>query len=160
MSVFFICRCIYPVLRQLNGGVTVSRIAFFSNINVGVGLTRRSNLGLLVMSDAWVHMSAETGHFMTRVADVLQDPEAPIALLRNVCFMCDSNGIQALQSCFERATPETLPVNLAHLLLTLISNVSAWPVTCSSWTGSDCFIFFSDGIWRIKHFRMWWYMKN
>lgn len=74
----------------------------------------------------WLHI-ARTCHFVTsanRRHPVLQDPEAPIALLRNVCFMCDSNGIQALQSCFERATPETLPVNLAHLLLTLISNVS------------------------------------
>ena len=53
-----------------------------------------------------------------------QDPEVPLFLLRNVCFFCDTNGIGALKTCFEKATPETLPFNFAHLLITLIANVS------------------------------------
>ena len=48
----------------------------------------------------------------------------PLFLLRNVCFFCDTNGIGALKTCFEKATPETLPFNFAHLLITLIANVS------------------------------------
>ena len=59
-----------------------------------------------------------------------QDPEVPLFLLRNVCFFCDTNGIGALKTCFEKATPETLPFNFAHLLITLIANVS-WYIIAS-----------------------------
>nr|KAG5696977.1 hypothetical protein BaRGS_008439 [Batillaria attramentaria] len=56
------------------------------------------------------------------VHNSLEDPESPLYLLRNVCFLCDSNGIQALRQCFEKATPETLSFNFAHILITLIAN--------------------------------------
>lgn len=48
----------------------------------------------------------------------------PLFLLRNVCYFCDTNGIGALKMCFEKASPETLPFNFAHTLITLIANVS------------------------------------
>ncbi|PVD26285.1 hypothetical protein C0Q70_13955 [Pomacea canaliculata] len=56
----------------------------------------------------------------------IADPESPLYLLRNVCFLCDSNGIQALRQCFENAVPETLPFNFAHLLINLIANLRMW----------------------------------
>ncbi|KAK7104124.1 hypothetical protein V1264_018890 [Littorina saxatilis] len=56
----------------------------------------------------------------------LNDPEAPIALLRNVCFMCDSQGFQALQTCFQKATPDNLPFNFAQWLVNLIANLRMW----------------------------------
>ncbi|KAK3093520.1 hypothetical protein FSP39_016701 [Pinctada imbricata] len=56
----------------------------------------------------------------------ISDPDVPLFLLRNVCFFCDSNGIGALRQCFEKATPETLPFNFAHLLISLIANLRLW----------------------------------
>ncbi|XP_055956902.1 ubiquitin carboxyl-terminal hydrolase 34 [Patella vulgata] len=56
----------------------------------------------------------------------ISDPDVPLYLLRNVCFFCDTNGIQALEQCFEKATPETLPFNFAHLLIHLIANLRLW----------------------------------
>ncbi|KAL3873492.1 hypothetical protein ACJMK2_036602 [Sinanodonta woodiana] len=56
----------------------------------------------------------------------ISDTEVPLFLLRNVCFFCDSNGIGALKQCFEKATPDTLPFNFAHLLITLIANLRLW----------------------------------
>ena len=62
--------------------------------------------------------------FSHDVSCFLQDPEVPLFLLRNVCFFCDTNGIGALKTCFETANPDTLPFNFAHILITLIANVS------------------------------------
>ncbi|ESO90146.1 hypothetical protein LOTGIDRAFT_164457, partial [Lottia gigantea] len=56
----------------------------------------------------------------------ISDPDVPLYLLRNVCFFCDTNGIQALENCFEKASPETLPFNFAHLLIHLIANLRLW----------------------------------
>ncbi|KAL5008333.1 hypothetical protein ScPMuIL_013914 [Solemya velum] len=56
----------------------------------------------------------------------ISDLDVPLFLLRNVCFFCDSNGIGALRQCFEKATPDTLPFNFAHLLITLIANLRLW----------------------------------
>ena len=54
----------------------------------------------------------------------VQDPEVPVYLLRNVCYFCDSNGIQALASCFRESDPEILPCHIAHVLITICANVS------------------------------------
>ena len=54
----------------------------------------------------------------------LTDPEVSVYLLRNVCFFCDRNGVQAIAHCFDKATPEVLPYNVAHTLITIIANVS------------------------------------
>ncbi|XP_053405325.1 ubiquitin carboxyl-terminal hydrolase 34-like isoform X2 [Mercenaria mercenaria] len=56
----------------------------------------------------------------------ISDPEVPLFLLRNVCYFCDTNGIGSLKVCFEKATPETLPFNFAHILITLIANLRLW----------------------------------
>ncbi|KAL4238015.1 Ubiquitin carboxyl-terminal hydrolase 34 [Mactra antiquata] len=56
----------------------------------------------------------------------LEDPEVPLFLLRNVCYFCDTNGICSLKICFEKGTPETLPFNFAHTLITLIANLRLW----------------------------------
>ena len=45
-------------------------------------------------------------------------------LLRNVCFFCDSNGIGAIATCFDKAHPDILPYTVAHTLITIIANVS------------------------------------
>jgi len=55
----------------------------------------------------------------------VQDPEASVYLLRNVCYFCDSNGIQALASCFRDCDPEILPCHIAHVLISICANVSA-----------------------------------
>lgn len=56
----------------------------------------------------------------------ISDSEVPLYLLRNVCFFCDSNGVQALQQCFEKATPDTLPFTVAHTLINIIANLRLW----------------------------------
>jgi ubiquitin carboxyl-terminal hydrolase 34 len=48
----------------------------------------------------------------------------PVFLLRNVCYFCDSNGIQALAACFRESDPEILPCSVAHTLITICANVS------------------------------------
>jgi hypothetical protein len=53
----------------------------------------------------------------------LQDPETNVVLLRNVCFWIDINGAHALRVCFEKATPSNLPINFAHILVNIITNV-------------------------------------
>jgi len=58
----------------------------------------------------------------------VQDPEVPVYLLRNVCYFCDSNGIQALAICFRDSDPEILPCHIAHVLITICANVSACAV--------------------------------
>ena len=54
----------------------------------------------------------------------LQDPDVPVFLLRNVCFFCDSNGIQTVAQSFDKCNTKALPYNVAHTLITLIANVS------------------------------------
>ncbi|XP_064599572.1 ubiquitin carboxyl-terminal hydrolase 34-like [Liolophura sinensis] len=56
----------------------------------------------------------------------LEDPDVPPYLVRNVCVFWDSNGMQAMNQCFERATPETLPFTVAHTLITIIANLRLW----------------------------------
>lgn len=50
--------------------------------------------------------------------------DIPVYLLRNVCFFCDKGGLKLFIACFQDASPETLPMTLAHAMITVISNVS------------------------------------
>ncbi|XP_074662968.1 ubiquitin carboxyl-terminal hydrolase 34-like [Tubulanus polymorphus] len=54
------------------------------------------------------------------------DTEVPLYLLRNVCFFCDTNGIQAIATCFDNGDPATLPFFVAHTLITIIANLRMW----------------------------------
>ena len=53
----------------------------------------------------------------------ISDSEVPLYQQRNVCFFCDSNGVQALQQCFEKPTPDTLPFTVVHTLINIIANL-------------------------------------
>ena len=55
---------------------------------------------------------------------LLQNNDIPVYLLRNVCFFCDSNGLQSIAVCFDKANTEVLPYNVAHTLINIIANVS------------------------------------
>ena len=57
----------------------------------------------------------------------------PVYLLRNVCYFCDTNGIQALAVCFRDSDPEILPCHIAHVLITICANVSAGAVCLLDW---------------------------
>jgi hypothetical protein len=52
----------------------------------------------------------------------------PIDLLMNICLFVDLNGLYAIKSCFINTTPETLNINLAHLLFNVLVNVSEFYV--------------------------------
>ncbi|GFN76451.1 ubiquitin carboxyl-terminal hydrolase 34 [Plakobranchus ocellatus] len=54
----------------------------------------------------------------------INDVDAPLMLLRNICFFIDSNGIGALSHCFEKANNKNLPLTFAHTLITIITHVS------------------------------------
>ncbi|ELU04220.1 hypothetical protein CAPTEDRAFT_219867 [Capitella teleta] len=56
----------------------------------------------------------------------LSDPDIPVYLLRNVCFFCDSNGLQTIARCFDKATPDTLPCSVAHTLINIVANLRLW----------------------------------
>ena len=74
---------------------------------------------MLLFCKAWV-----LSQYLTCLFCFLQDPDTNVVLLRNVCFWIDSNGASALNACFEAATPSILPINFAHLLISIITNVS------------------------------------
>ena len=59
-------------------------------------------------------------------------------LLRNVCYFCDSNGIQALAVCFRDGDPEILPCHIAHVLITICANVSSRAVYSIILTPKKC----------------------
>jgi ubiquitin carboxyl-terminal hydrolase 34 len=46
--------------------------------------------------------------------------------LRNVTLFCKNGGIQLITSCFEDQTPQTLPISLAHALISVVCNVKLW----------------------------------
>ncbi|XP_012941309.1 ubiquitin carboxyl-terminal hydrolase 34 [Aplysia californica] len=56
----------------------------------------------------------------------INDMDAPLLLLRNVCFFIDSNGVGALSQCFEKANNKNLPLTFAHTLITIITNLRMW----------------------------------
>lgn len=72
---------------------------------------------------------------------MMQDPDMPLFLLRNVCFFCDNNGIQAIGNLFDVADAEFLPINLAHTLVNLIANVSHATFVVIVQINSTCFNF-------------------
>lgn len=49
--------------------------------------------------------------------------DLPIELLRNICHFVKLNGLGAIRHCFATATPDTLPVQTAHILFNLLNNV-------------------------------------
>jgi len=48
----------------------------------------------------------------------------PVDLLMNISLFVDLHGLYAIKSCFMNATPESLNINLAHLLFNVLVNVS------------------------------------
>ncbi|KAK3803789.1 hypothetical protein RRG08_026024 [Elysia crispata] len=56
----------------------------------------------------------------------INDVDAPLMLLRNICFFIDSNGIGALSHCFEKANNKNLPLTFAHTLITIITHLRMW----------------------------------
>jgi ubiquitin carboxyl-terminal hydrolase 34 len=56
----------------------------------------------------------------------LHDPEIPVYLLRNVCLFCKSGGVHAMTFCFDRQSPETLPVSIAHAIIAIVCNLKLW----------------------------------
>ena len=48
----------------------------------------------------------------------------PIELLRNICHFVQLNGFGAIQKSFKSSNPDTLPVQIAHILFSIINNVS------------------------------------
>jgi hypothetical protein len=52
-----------------------------------------------------------------------QDNDMPIELLRNICNFIENNGMSAIRICFNKATPDTLPISMAHVLFNIIFNV-------------------------------------
>ena len=53
-----------------------------------------------------------------------QDNDMPIELLRNICNFIENNGMNAIKVCFNKATPDTVPISMAHVLFNIIFNVS------------------------------------
>ncbi|BFZ12255.1 hypothetical protein BsWGS_15296 [Bradybaena similaris] len=56
----------------------------------------------------------------------INDIDAPLLLLRNICFFIDSNGVGALSQCFEKANNKNLPLIFAHTLITIITHLRMW----------------------------------
>ncbi|KAK6998654.1 ubiquitin carboxyl-terminal hydrolase 34, partial [Biomphalaria glabrata] len=56
----------------------------------------------------------------------INDIDAPLLLLRNICFFIDSNGIGAMSQCFEKANNKNVPLTFAHTLITIIQNLRMW----------------------------------
>ncbi|XP_077867948.1 ubiquitin carboxyl-terminal hydrolase 34-like [Saccoglossus kowalevskii] len=73
------------------------------------------------MEDISPHEAEALGNYCD-----MNDMEVPLYLLRNVCFFCDSNGMTAIQACFERSVPETLPFNVAFALISVVANLRIW----------------------------------
>ena len=56
----------------------------------------------------------------------VHDPEVSEFILRNVCYFCESGGVQAATAAFAGQSPATLPLVLAHALLASVSNLKVW----------------------------------
>ncbi|KAG1678108.1 Ubiquitin carboxyl-terminal hydrolase 34 [Nymphon striatum] len=56
----------------------------------------------------------------------VNDPDVPVYLFRNVCFFCEKEGIELMSAFFKEAKPETLPVTLAHALVSVIANIKLY----------------------------------
>ena len=52
--------------------------------------------------------------------------EMPIYLLRNLALFCDAGGVDYFVDCFSLATPDQLPLPLAHAMITVINNIKGW----------------------------------
>lgn len=56
----------------------------------------------------------------------LQDTEIPAYLLRNVSLFCKLGGVCAMSSVFEHATPNSLPMSMAHAIVAAVGNLKLW----------------------------------
>lgn len=56
----------------------------------------------------------------------LHDTELPVYLLRNVNLFCKSGGICAMTSVFNIATPENLPLSMAHAIMAAVGDIKLW----------------------------------
>ncbi|UYV82777.1 USP34 [Cordylochernes scorpioides] len=75
-----------------------------------------------------VHSKLEpgfTGSARCRETDLPlpQDLDIPVYLLRNVCYLCEKGGVRLFTSCFEKSSPATLPLSLAHSMICIVANV-------------------------------------
>lgn len=53
----------------------------------------------------------------------VNDPEVPILLLRNITFYCAQDVMDLFVGIFSKATPETLPLSLAHAIIAVIHHL-------------------------------------
>lgn len=56
----------------------------------------------------------------------LHDTEIPVYLLRNVNLFCKTGGICAMTAVFECATPDNLPVSMAHSIVAAVGDIKLW----------------------------------
>ncbi|KAL0270091.1 UNVERIFIED_CONTAM: hypothetical protein PYX00_007611 [Menopon gallinae] len=56
----------------------------------------------------------------------VNDMEIPFYLVRNVTVFCKNNGVQYITKCFDGHTPDSLPVPIAHALISVVCNVKLW----------------------------------
>ncbi|XP_018120315.1 ubiquitin carboxyl-terminal hydrolase 34 isoform X2 [Xenopus laevis] len=70
-------------------------------------------------------ISAQESNILGAFCD-MNDVEVPLHLLRYVCLFCGKNGLSLMKDCFEYGTPETLPFQIAHAFITVVSNIRIW----------------------------------
>lgn len=56
----------------------------------------------------------------------INDMDVPMYLVRNVAMFGRLGGIQMVTACFDEQTPETLPVTMAHALISVACNLKLW----------------------------------
>lgn len=56
----------------------------------------------------------------------VNDVDISFYLVKNVTLFCKSSGIQLITRCFEGHTPDSLPVSMAHALISIVCNVKLW----------------------------------
>lgn len=56
----------------------------------------------------------------------LHDTEIPVYLLRNVNLFCKTGGVCAMTAVFECATPDNLPVSMAHSIVAAVGDIKLW----------------------------------
>lgn len=56
----------------------------------------------------------------------LHDYEIPVYILRNVCLFCKHGGVHAMTLCFDKQSPDTLPVSVAHAIIGIVCNLKLW----------------------------------
>jgi len=56
----------------------------------------------------------------------IHDLDIPLYLVRNVVLFCRMGGMQMISACFDDQNPETLPVTMAHALITIVCNLKLW----------------------------------